>query len=164
MPRRSSARPPIGSRHGHVAARPRPSALGLAILVLSGFGFPLTQAVTAAFGRRGAVASEAVAAGLLVRDVALLSLGAPRRLRRWPALLLWLETAAAAAATVAGLGTVARPGEARSRDPGVLEVVRRGAVGVLFGLHTYRFWIYLQPDRGLQPDPPGPEGAGEPAS
>jgi hypothetical protein len=31
-----------------------------------------------------------------------------------------------------------------------LEVTRRAAVGTLFGLHTLRFWIYLQPDHGLK--------------
>jgi hypothetical protein len=31
---------------------------------------------------------------------------------------------------------------------GIIETLRRGAVGLLFGLHTYRFWIYLQPDQG----------------
>lgn len=55
--------------------------LGRAILVASGCGFPLTQAVIARFGRVGAIAAESVAVGLLVRDSALVASGAPRRLR-----------------------------------------------------------------------------------
>ena len=78
-------------------------------------------------------------------------LGAPRRLRPVPALLLWLELAAAAVASVAGLGAIISPRGVPTRSPaGVVEAVRQAAVGVLFGLHTYRLWIYLQPDRGLR--------------
>jgi len=33
-------------------------------------------------------------------------------------------------------------------DPRPPEIARRFAVGALFGLHTVRFWIYLQPDQG----------------
>jgi hypothetical protein len=58
--------------------------LGQIVLAVSGLGFPLTQAVIARGGRRGAIVAEGV------------------------------------------------------------------AVGQLFGLHTYRFWIYLGPDRGLR--------------
>ena len=135
-PRRGSAMPPV---------------LGALILVLSGLGFPLTQLAIARFGRRGAVLAEGVSAGLLVRDVALVRLGAPRRLRPVPAALLWCELGAAAVASVAGLSAIAAPGRPLSRTPvAALEVVRRASVGVLFGLHTYRFWIYLQPGRGLR--------------
>ena len=83
-----------------------PHALGVLILVLSGLGFPLTQLVIARFGRRGAIVADGVSAGLLVRDVALVRLGAPRRLRPVPAALLWLELGAAAVASVVGLGAV----------------------------------------------------------
>jgi hypothetical protein len=142
-----------------------PPALGALILVLSGLGFPLTQVVIVRFGRRGAIVAEGVSAGLLVRDVALVKIGAPRRLRRLPALLLWLELTAAAVASIAGLGAVVSPrmSPARSR-PGALEAVRQAAVGVLFGLHTYRFWIYLQPDRGVHETVPGPSGEPGPRS
>jgi len=37
-----------------------------------------------------------------------------------------------------------------AHDGGVLEAVRRFTVGLLFGVHTYRFKIYLGPDRGLR--------------
>ena len=128
-----------------------PPALGALILVLSGLGFPLTQIEIIRFGRRGAVAAEAVSAGLLVRDVALVRLGAPRRLRPVPAALLWLELAAAAVASIAGLGAIVSPRTSPARTrAGILEAVRQASVGALFGLHTYRFWIYLQPDRGLR--------------
>ena len=127
-----------------------PPALGALILVLSGLGFPLTQLVIARFGRRGAIVADGVSAGLLVRDVALVRLGAPRRLRPVPAVLLWLELAAAVASVV-GLGAVVSPRRAPTRSlTGLTEAIRQASVGVLFGLHTYRFWIYLQPDRGLR--------------
>jgi hypothetical protein len=126
--------------------------LGRAVLVTSGCGFALTQAVIARFGRGGAIVAEGVAVGLLVRDGALVGLGAPRRLRPFPAALLWLELGAAALAFVAGLAAIIRPRQRLDRTPaGVVEALRRGSVGLLFGLHTYRFWIYLQPDHGLRP-------------
>jgi hypothetical protein len=40
---------------------------------------------------------------------------------------------------------------------GTLEAVRRFAVGLLFGLHTYRFRIYLEPGRGRRASPTGSE-------
>ena len=75
-------------------------------------------------------------------------IGAPRR---GPAALLWLEAAAGAAAVLAGLRPLL---DAKARDhavqprPDRVEAARRAAIGVLFGLHTIRFGIYLQPDRG----------------
>jgi hypothetical protein len=76
--------------------------------------------------------------------------GAPARLRRGPALLLWLELAAAVAAT--GLGSLrAIDGGAAERlatRPDAVEVPRRATVATLFGLHTVSFRIYLQPDSG----------------
>lgn len=128
--------------------------LGRAILVTSGCGFPLTQAVIARFGRAGAVVAEGVVVGLLVRDCALVAGGTPSRLRPFPAALLWLELAAAGLASVAGLAAIRRPRQRFDRTPaGAMEAIRRGAVGLLFGLHTYRFWIYLQPDRGRRISP-----------
>ncbi len=123
--------------------------LGRAVLLTSGLGFPLTQAVIARFGRGGAVAAEGVAVGLLVRDCAMVAGGAPRRLRPFPAALLLLELGAAGLASIAGLAAIRRPRQSLDRtSAGMIEALRRGAVGLLFGLHTYRFWIYLQPDHG----------------
>jgi hypothetical protein len=105
------------------------------------------------FGGRGALVVEAVCGGLLIRDAAMLAAGVPHRLRRGPAVLLWLEAAAGAAAVLAGLRPLV-DAAARQRavqpHPDRLEVVRRTAVGALFGLHTIRFRIYLQPDQGLR--------------
>ncbi len=130
----------------------RLGVLGPLVLVISGFGFPLTQLVIARFGRRGAAAAEAVSAGLLARDVMLVSTGVPRRLRWAPAALLWLEVGAAAMSTLAGLGALRRPGQSLNRTPaGIVEALRRACVGVMFGTHTYRYWMWLQPDRGLKP-------------
>jgi hypothetical protein len=152
---------------GKAVARKRQAAagwlLGRAILVTSGLGFPLTQAVIARFGRAGAIVAEGVAAGLLVRDCALVARGAPGRLRPFPATLLWLELGAAGLASIAGLAAIRRPRQRLDRTPaGVLEALRRGSVGLLFGLHTYRFWIYLQPDHGLRTTPADDGRAEEP--
>ena len=126
--------------------------IGRAVLALSGLGFPLTQLVIRRFGKPGAVAVEVVCGGLLVRDAAMIASGVPGRLRRGPAGLLWLETASAVAAVLTGLRPLVNADAAHRAAgqgrPDRLEVVRRTAVGALFGLHTWRFRIYLQPDSG----------------
>ena len=128
--------------------------IGQAVLALSALGFPMTQLLIRRFGVRGALAAEAVSGGLLIRDASMLAAGAPDRLRRGPAVLLWLETAVAATAVLAGLRPIfdstARQHAAAAR-PDALEATRRAAVGTLFGLHTMRFRIYLQPDHGRRP-------------
>lgn len=128
-------------------------ATGRAVLVLSGFGFPLTQLVIAQFGRRGAAVVEVVTTGLLIRDAVLVGSGAPEHLRRGPAVMLHLELAAAAVASAAGVRAIAAgTTQMGSERPwvDVVEGARRAAVGTLFGLHTLRWWIYLSPDRGLR--------------
>jgi len=127
-------------------------SIGRAVLVLSGLGFPLTQLVIRRFGQPGAVVVQTVCGGLLVRDVAMIAAGVPDRLRRGPAILLWLEAAAAIAAIVTGLRPVldatALPPAVGQDRPDLGEYARRVAIGTLFGLHTVRFRIYLQPDSG----------------
>jgi deazaflavin-dependent oxidoreductase (nitroreductase family) len=144
--------------------RKRPHPLAWAALGASAVAFPLTQALIARIGRVGAMAVEGVAGGLLLRDAILVRRGTPQRLRRWPAALLWLEIAAASCATVTGIVAVRRPaGRVDGSAAGLLEAARRASVSVLFGLHTVRFWIYLQPDRGRLPvaaEAPTEPGAG----
>ena len=124
---------------------------GQIVLLISGLGFPLTQAVIAHWGRRGAMVAQGVSAGLLVRDAAMVMNGAPARLARLPRVLLWLELGTAASASVLGIAAVARPNQTLDGTPyGSLEALRRFSVGLLFGLHTYRFRIYLTPDHGLR--------------
>jgi hypothetical protein len=129
-------------------------ALGGAILGLSGAGFPLTQLAIRAMGRRGAILVEGVAAGLLVRDVGMIARGAPGRLSRGPAALLWMETAAAGVAVVTGLDLLRDPEVSAARADGwhvpARELARRVALGTLFGLHTTRFRIFLSPGSGLR--------------
>ena len=127
--------------------------IGRSVLLLSSLGFPLTQLALRAFGRRGAILVEGVSMGLFVRDAAMIAGGAPDRLRRAPAALLWLEAAVAGAAALTGLGPIldekARLA-ARDAQPARFEGIRRAALGTLFGLHTMRFRIYLRPDHGLR--------------
>ncbi len=126
----------------------RPGSL---MLSLSGMGFPLTQLAIARLGRRGAFIVEGVAVGLLARDATMIASGVPRRLQPLPGLLLRLELVAAAAAALLGL----RPAFGRTevatagwRTTDRLEVARRVAVGALFGLHSWRYRIYLTPGHG----------------
>jgi hypothetical protein len=124
--------------------------LGTIVLVLSASGYPLTQAAIRRWGVQGQVLVETVCAGLVIRDAAMIAAGAPRRLRRVPALLLWLELGAGAVATVSGLQTLsgASSADRSSVRQRTCESVRRAAVAILFSLHTIRFEIYLRPDRG----------------
>jgi len=134
-----------------------PQVIGRGVLMLSAMGFPLTQLVIRRVGLAGAVVAEVVCGGLLVRDVTMIATGAPGRLRRDPAILLWLEAAAGAAAVVTGLrplldsDALRRAGQGR---PDRFEAARRAAVGALFGLHTVRFRIYLQPGSGQRRSDP----------
>jgi len=155
------ARPAGQPRHGPLAPMPAPekkrSRIGHAVLGLSAIGYPLTQATIRRFGVRGAVVVEAACVGLLIRDGFLLAAGTPRRLRHLPAALLWLETGVAAAAVAAGIRPLLAPAAleraARKHSSGS-ETIRRSAIRILFALHTLRFRIYLQPDRGRRPASP----------
>ena len=86
-----------------------------------------------------------VCGGLLMRDAAMIAVGVPHRLLRGPALLLWLETAAAAAAVLTGQRPVmnadALDRAAGQGHPDRWEAARRATVAALFGLHPYRFRI-----------------------
>ena len=127
--------------------------LGQVVLGLSSAGFPLTQLAIRRLGRPGAIITEGVCVGVAVRDAALIASGAPGRLRRGPAFLLWLELVAAVIAAVAGARLTSDPGASARADtpkPDRMEAARRAMVGLLFGLHTMRFRIYLRPDHGLR--------------
>jgi hypothetical protein len=134
--------------------------LGKIVLGLSAAGFPMTQLAIRRLGRRGAIVTEGACVGLAARDAAMIAAGTPARLRRGPAVLLWLELVAAVAAAGLGVG-LATDDRAVSQAVGArlvpLERARRAAVFALFALHTVRFWIYLQPDHGLKPANHRPE-------
>ena len=124
--------------------------LGKIVLGLSAAGYPLTELAIRRLGRRGAVITEVACCGLAVRDAAMVAAGVPTRLRRGPAALLWMELAAALAASGLGLRS-ALDDESCTRarvDADPTEMARRVAVGALFALHTVRFRIYLRPDQG----------------
>lgn len=126
-------------------------SVGLLVLGLSAAGYPLTQIVIRRWGTPAAFVVEGVSLGLAVRDASMIAGGAPNRLRPFPGALLRLELAAAVAASIGGLYPLlcrpkhGRRSSARSRG---IEMARRVALVALFGLHTIRFGIYLQPDQG----------------
>jgi hypothetical protein len=136
------------------ATRSTNRALGAVILAASGSGFPLTQLALARLGRPGALLVGAVTVGLLARDLAMIARGAPSRLEAGPAALLYAETAVAAvaAATCLALATDDGLEAARTRGwhVGRIELLRRVAMGTLFGIHTMRYRIYLAPGRGVR--------------
>ncbi len=126
--------------------------MGRAVLCLSACGSVISELVVRRWGRRGVLVVEAVTTGLVVRDAAMIAAGVPGRLRRVPALLLWLELGAGVTASALGLRAVLRRASDAPPPAGDrLEAGRRAAVWTLFALHTVRFRIYLQPDRGRRP-------------
>ncbi len=125
--------------------------IGAIVLGLSACGYPLTELAMRRGGVPGAAVAETVCAGLTARDVAMVADGAPGRLGRVPAALLYLELGAGVLASAAGCRTLlsARPaGPAATASTRGAENVRRAAVAALFTLHTIRFAIYLSPGQG----------------
>jgi len=122
-----------------------PRAIGLPLLALSGLGFPLSQFAIARLGRQGALLVAGITTALLARDAYVAASGTPARLAPVPKALLYAELAVAACASALGLRALRDQGisEATSRTPGAGEMLRRAALGTLFGLHTWRFAIYL---------------------
>ena len=102
---------------------------------MSGVGFPLTQLVIRRYGKPGAVAVEVLCGALLVRVATMIAAGTPDRLRRGPAVLLWLEAASAGAAVLTGLRPLVNADATHraggQRPPDRLEVARRTAIGAL---------------------------------
>jgi hypothetical protein len=131
--------------------RSLPRALGLPLLALSGLGFPLSQFAVGEFGRRGALVVVSVTTALLLRDAYLVASGVPARLEPVPKALLHAELAVATIGSLLGLRALTDRGiaEATGRTSDAGEILRRAALGTLFGLHTWRFAIFLRLDRGL---------------
>ena len=126
--------------------------IGAAVLGLSACGYPLTQLVIRRWGVRGAAVTEFVCAGLVVRDASIVADGVTSRLRTVPAALLWLELAAGATASLAGLVPLLSARAAgRGAEIAAAENLQRVAVAALFTMHTIRFSIYLRPDQGRRP-------------
>ena len=125
--------------------------VGRIVLGLSACGYPLTQMVIRRLGVGGAAVAESVCVGLAIRDASMVASGAPKRLRRLPAVLLRLELAVGVVASLAGMPPLlnARSADCESsRRIRAAEVARRAAVATLFAVHTVRFGIYLRPDQG----------------
>ncbi len=135
--------------------RPLSRVIGPPLLVLSGLGFPMSQLAIRRLGRSGAIIVEGVTTALAARDTYLVVSGVPDRLRLVPAGLLYAELAMAAVASVLGLRVLIdhETLQAAPRPAGVQELLRRVALGTLFGLHTWRFAIYLGAHRGMRQTP-----------
>jgi hypothetical protein len=122
-------------------------AVGAVIAVASGLGFPLTQFAIARFGRPGAAVVGAVTAGILAMDIATIATRDSDTESRGQTALLYAETSVAALATAASLALVTEQGLAaastRGWRVGRLELLRRIALGTLFGMRSARFRQYL---------------------
>jgi hypothetical protein len=128
---------------------------GAIVLGLSACGYPLTQLVIRRWGKRGAAVTECVSVGLAIRDASLVASGVPGRLRRAPAVLLFLELGAGIVASLAGLPPLLSEqpvGRAAAAKTHAADSVRRAAVAALFAMHTVRFGIYLRSDQGRRPE------------
>ena len=157
------------------ASLPAQGRLGTVLLSLSAAGVPLIWLLLRCAGRRGRLAVSAGCGALLIRDLSMLAGGAPARLRMLPRILLLLETAISAAATVAGLlVAVPKPLLGTRSEPDGVEGIESGSIAqqsdrctamphrrraartaecaalATFVLHTVRFAIYLGPDHGLR--------------
>jgi hypothetical protein len=123
-------------------------ALGAVIAVASGSGFPLTQFAIARFGRPGAVVVGALTAGILAVDIVTIATRDARSEGKGQTALLYAETAVAAVATAASLALVTEQGVAaastRGWRVGRVELLRRIALGALFGMRSARFRQYLK--------------------
>jgi len=117
------------------------------VLGASGLGYPLTQVVLRRGGRTGAFIVTVACVGLTARDIAMIASGTPRRLRKLPATLLYLEIGAGFLAALTTYPMLRERWEAGNRQDRV-ERLRRASTAMQFGLHTIRFYIYLQPDQG----------------
>lgn len=157
------------------AAQPEPLPgqgwLGRVLLSLSLGGLPLVLLVLRRLGRRGGILVACGCSVLFARDLAMVSAGAPARLRPLPRLLLLVEVVVSGTATLAGLWAHAKApaphppagrdgdlpydaevGErARDRAVATRQAVARlatAATAVTFVLHTAREAIYLSPGHG----------------
>jgi len=157
------------------AAQPDPSPaqgwLGRVLLSLSLGGLPPVLLVLRRLGRRGGILVACGCSVLFARDLAMVSAGAPARLRPLPRLLLLVEVLVSGTATLAGLWAHAKapaphPPAGKDGDlPYDVEVGERAggravatrqavarlataATAVTFVLHTAREAIYLSPGHG----------------
>jgi hypothetical protein len=120
--------------------------LGLAVTVVLGAGLPISQLAIGRLRWPGAAAVAAVSGAILAADLANLaagrSTGSMRRVVR-------LEAAAAGAATVTGVLLLLDPEVLEARDEGWRvgrsEMLRRVALGLLFGVLSARFRAQVTP-------------------
>ena len=108
------------------------------------------------FGRGGGLAVLGGVTALTIRDATMALTGVPGRLKALPRVLLYLELASAASATLLGVAAWLRPsphvqGEGGRSAPLLASTVSAAASGtsaLTFLLHTVRQAIYLSPGRG----------------
>lgn len=120
------------------------------------------------YGRRGGLAVLAGVTVLLTRDATMALTGVPSRLKVLPRVLLYLELASAATATLLGLAVWLRPaGRTRVARGGSLLVVNPTpypaasiVAALTFLLHTFRQAIYLTPGKGRREAVARPDSRG----
>lgn len=120
--------------------------LDLAVTIVLGAGLPISQLAISRLRWPGAFAVTAVSAAILAADLANLaagrSTGSMRRVVR-------LEAVAAGAATVTGALLLLDPEVGEARDEawrvGRSEMLRRIAIGLLFGVLSARFRAQATP-------------------
>jgi hypothetical protein len=152
------------SQHHVTLVRRSPTAVGRLLLGVSAMGLPLTLVATRRMGRLGRLCAEVGYGILLARAVIMVAGGAPRRMKRLTALLLYLELLADANGFIAGLwawvwspprspalaattGESGRGGSISASWPGRVALA---AAAPIYLLHTIRLAIYASPGRGLR--------------
>jgi hypothetical protein len=127
------------------------SAIGLLAAALGGVVAAIV--LPERFDRRGGLAVLGGVTVLLSRDAAMVLGGAPDRLRGVPRVLLYLELASAAIATLLDVAAWLGPRQrARPARYGQLTATgaASGASALTFLVHAARQAIYMTPSRGLR--------------
>ena len=139
---------------------------GSGLLIAAIIGVLAALVVPRRYGRRGGLAVLAGVTVLLTRDLTMTLAGTPARLKFLPQVLLYLELASAATATLLGLGAWLRPAGRSRRGGGrsllaanhTVSAAASSVAALTFLLHTSRQAIYLTPGKGRR------EAAAEPES
>ena len=166
------------SEYGQPMLAASPGWLGKVLLSFSLAGLPLVLLLMRRAGRRGGIMVAAGCAMLFVRDITMVTAGAPAKLRTLARLLLFTEATTSGLATFAGLrawvwplfahrasfrrASVSQASRSDTRTTGQSAVIQSSqaagsvatvAAAATFALHAARQAIYLSPGHGLLSSP-----------